>query len=45
MNEMKRVPQLCYSNEKKKNTYQVRPPGLVKETLATSIIETYDFDM
>jgi hypothetical protein len=30
---------------KKKKTYQVRPFGLVKETLATSIIETYDFYM
>jgi hypothetical protein len=29
----------------KKKTYQVRHIGLVKETLATSIIETYDFDM
>ena len=27
---------------RKKKTYQVRPTGLVKETLATSIIETYD---
>jgi hypothetical protein len=42
MNELKRVPQLFSSHEKKKKkTYQVRPNGLVKETLA--IIETYNF--
>lgn len=39
----KRVPQLFSSNEKKKKekTYQVRPNGLVEETIAS--IETYNF--